>query len=498
MAEGSKITVYPGGRLLIDSSIIRGCGRWQGIEIIGDPNDSTFRFFGSVKHGNANISWSTIADALIGVKTSKGGFLGMSSDTMVNNGIHVFHNNYQYNDNSIVTLSLFKMLSALEGDSIGDPNAQDSIFLEELNNKRRTQCLLDSVKNVTYSNNIFWNHSLLSESDYGLAGHNLYSGQSNQLTITGNDFLVASNNSTIGIVYGSGMSVQNNYITKWPTYGGLITTDKPVVNGIWLKSVTGSTIQSNTIEGQHVGIGYYMNTSSPVTVTQVNLNNFNDNHCGLAVATDTFPIHLSSAINNYSNTIYLKTECNVFTDDSLAFAACGKILSQGTSTLAVGNKFYNVEDTCVWYNNGTLINYFPRNPGIPGVCCQEPYLGSRVLGYPVLINGTTITATDCVTGTPKPPNTNCATEVEQLSNPDFEQPKWEIAVRPNPSLNGFEITTSIENCGYKVYDLAGKEVESGSVSQGGIVGNNLGSGIYVLSVRNNDGKLSKSIKLIKI
>ncbi|MCC7298551.1 MAG: S8 family serine peptidase [Bacteroidia bacterium] len=498
MDSGSKITILPGGKLLIDSTTIRGCGRWKGIEIIGNPNDSTYRALGSTIHGNASITWSRISDALIAVRTNNGGFLAMSSDTLVNNGIHVLHNNYKYSDNSIVAQSLFKMNSKLYSDSILNFDPLDSVFLGEFNYSRRAQCLLDSVKNVTYSNNNFWPNSLLSESNHGLATHGILVNKSSQLTITGNEFEVSSNNSTIGIVNSNNINVTENNISKHAKYGGQIYSDSPITRGIWLKNVSGSTIQGNYIENQFVGVGYYTNSSTPITVTWVKENTFYDNICALAAATDTFPINLNSPINNYNNTIYLKTECNVFTDDGLAFAACGKILPQGTSTLSVGNKFNNVEDTCVWYNNGTLINYFPRNPTLPGVCCQEPYLGSRVLGYPVLINGTTITATDCVTGAPKPGGTNCAPEVEQLSNSNFEQPKWEIAVRPNPSLSGFEITTSIENSRYYLYDLTGKEVESGSVSQGGIVGNNLGSGIYVLSVRNKNGKLSKSIKLIKI
>lgn len=72
MTQGSSISVLPGGRLIIDSSSLVGCGRWKGIKIYGNGSDSSWRILNSTIHGNALITNSAISDAIEGVKTLNG------------------------------------------------------------------------------------------------------------------------------------------------------------------------------------------------------------------------------------------------------------------------------------------------------------------------------------------------------------------------------------------------------------------------------------------
>lgn len=497
MTQGSSISVLPGGRLIIDSSSLVGCGRWKGIKIYGNGSDSSWRILNSTIHGNALITNSAISDAIEGVKTLNGGFIAAVGNDFTNNGIHIIHKQYRYPDHSIITQNTFKMLSAFSYNNLGNPCSNDSVFLNELAGTARSQCVIDSVTTLTYSDNIFLNTRLPSENSNGLNFHSIFTLQSKNLNITGNTFKEFSNTAAIVAKNSTKLNIQNNTINRQSTYGLQLRLDTFNVNGIWLKAVTNSLIESNTIQHVNIGISYYMSTTVPQLPTLVKYNLLDNNYCGLAVATDTFPLNLAYPLNNYLDTIYLQTECNVFSDDATAFVACGKIIPQGNMNIASGNKFYSCGDTAICFNQRNKIKYYYYSGST--TCCQEPYYPlTGQINPPVLLNGTLVSENDFNKINAANKNSNCLPEPPELDSLKAN-PVIDLKVRPNPSSESFEINfENKSHLEYSIYTIQGLKVENGTVSNGQTIGVELKHGLYLLVVKNTEGTFSQTIKIIKL
>jgi len=497
MTQGSGISVLPGGRLNIDSSSLVGCGRWKGITIYGNGSDSSWRILNSAIHGNALITNSAITDAIEGVKTVNGGFIAAVGNDFTNNGIHIIHKQYRYPDHSIITQNTFKMLSAFSYNNFGNLSSNDSVFLNELAGQARSQCVIDSVTTLTYSDNIFLNTRLPSENSNELNYHNIFTLQTKNLNIAGNTFKEFSNTAAIAAKNCTKLNIQNNTINRQSTYGLQLRLDTFRVNGIWFKEVTNSLIENNTIQHLNIGIGYYLSTTVPKLPTLVKYNLLEDNNCGLAVATDTFPLNLAYPLNNYFDTIYLQTECNVFSDDVTAFVTCGKIIPQGNINTATGNKFYSCEDTAICSNLGTKINYFYYAGST--TCCQEPYLSlTNDIDPPVIINGNLVSKNDFSKKISANKNLNCLPEPPELDSVKVTA-VFDLKVRPNPSSESFEITfDNKSHIEYSIYTIQGLKVENGTVSNGQTIGLELKQGVYLLIVKNTEGTFSQTIKIMKL
>jgi hypothetical protein len=369
--------------------------------------------------------------------------------------------------------------------------------LNELAGQARSQCVIDSVTTLTYSDNIFLNTRLPSENSNELNYHNIFTLQTKNLNIAGNTFKEFSNTAAIAAKNCTKLNIQNNTINRQSTYGLQLRLDTFRVNGIWFKEVTNSLIENNTIQHLNIGIGYYLSTTVPKLPTLVKYNLLEDNNCGLAVATDTFPLNLAYPLNNYFDTIYLQTECNVFSDDVTAFVTCGKIIPQGNINTATGNKFYSCEDTAICSNLGTKINYFYYAGST--TCCQEPYLSlTNDIDPPVIINGNLVSKNDFSKKISANKNLNCLPEPPELDSVKVTA-VFDLKVRPNPSSESFEITfDNKSHIEYSIYTIQGLKVENGTVSNGQTIGLELKQGVYLLIVKNTEGTFSQTIKIMKL
>lgn len=508
MDINSKITVNPAGYLNLDNVKIYSCDRWNGIEIKGNTASSANRMLGSPTHGSAKIKNSELAFASIAVHLREGGYAQIENNQFVNNGIHIRHANYPYADLSIVQNNVFhfidpRICSGSGMNGCGYLNYKGYIpgYSTYFN---RYYIQIDSIKNATYQNNMF-HYSINSKLKISeRRGKDFYINNSENITIKYNQFNAVCNLHTFEALNSNKITLNGNIFTQMNSvgnynfWGDKLFNENLQINPVYFKETKNSRIENNQMLAGNVGLEFYDKGTAAEPKTLVFGNKFNGPTYGIAAASDTMPIGLSTAVNNYTDTVHVFTECNEFTNNSVAFVGCGNLLKQGSTNSATGNKYYSsTVERCLFYKTGNAVEY---NYFIQILYTIEEAKNTPSNNFNLLFNGIPVT-NSYITTISKSRNLSCT------SNPNYSSIQnnlgsnnliENILISPNPTTSEFILSNNERNIiQFELLDVAGKLIFGGFLSgTEEKIGHNLKAGIYFLNVKINGE--SKTWRLVKI
>jgi hypothetical protein len=406
--EFNKITVDPGGKLIVDGGkLTTGCDndKWSGIEVLGTPSQSQFPVGGQVQQGVVELNNATIENASFGVAlhrhhpyTLGGGILKATNSTFKNNLQAVSF--FDYENFSPSSNTPFRNLSLIRGCTFTlDDNYPFSYFSKHIYMNEVSGVIITNNTNFTdersaglseveqgagiYSLNAQFTvrNSSFSNLRFGINAQNISSVRT--FSVRGSSFI----NNHIGV----NTRAVNNFTVAEDTFsiGGYMQSI-PSLNddlnhtGVFIDRSTGFILEGNTFTGNEdnalsVPIGVCArNTNLDEKGNNVlDFNSINDNTFNLLDYGNLANLSNRGSLTDGGLT-YL---CNISPQDGNAtdFAvdidgtiALKQIASGG---VAAGNQFSN-------NNNGNPLSDFDNQ----GAKIEYYYFGNGTREEPIYID----------------------------------------------------------------------------------------------------------------
>lgn len=476
----AKFNVTNGTLNLTNANIV-GCAEWNGIVI--DGSNSTL-----------NMSGGTVSEAVVGITSKNRGTLNVTQGEFDNNMVHIGFSQNGVVNSSLISFNKFGNLN-LNTPSCTHPD------LPGWNIVNKPMVYLEQVTGPTLVGNEF----ICNNTNNAIIVEGIQSKGSNSLTISNNSdqgYLSRG----INIREGNALSIGDNTFNfrYFPPLDMFNSRSNWTNTGILMVDTKGSTVDRNLVTDADEGIAYYLNTTVPVTNTNITRNRMENCFWGLVSATKENPATSVAPYQNSSaQTIYVQVNCNTFNSCNYGWIGTGTYQNQGSSGNPVNNSFNSITgwNTCVM----GLINYYRTF----GVNNYNPYF--TVNGI-VNLDGNSINTTNrfslCFQDVTTINNNSCTNKRSTTAQDPIDAPKnakgieIKVSSYPNPFTKEIElrIENNEDNKTFKVefYDLTGKVILSENVSNISQTfdTSDWAVGIYFIRVSNSDGTIYQQ-KLVK-
>ncbi|MEZ4722333.1 MAG: T9SS type A sorting domain-containing protein [Flavobacteriales bacterium] len=510
----TRLVVEQGGQLNIDGSTLTSCDQWMGIEVWGDagnPDRTVGQFHGSINMDHSTISNADIAIMIGGRSGSDyqpgfaGGIFNISSGNIfINNIVHMMVSEYEFDYGGLVEQSNFY--------PIMDDNSLVCFFESNTivtNTDNRKHLYLDGCNDVTFSENFFFDPWIDSTtinywagSDYFLQVGYLQNIDGN-MTFDDNDVEVWIElgatfvcNSCNNVLFSDNSvnSVQPTPkcfdLTSGSGYdliGNNIGSSNVTGCGIIATSVTDLLLRDNVIASYNSGLEFYPNAAQGQD-SYVENNTFNGMLKGIVVNEVDDPFWGTQPSNSYF--IRLKTYCNSFNTAQYAIYGAGKLVTQGTGSVAAGNVFNttaNWYDIAWWSGSPSFDYYYEQNT--PGHQPSTSYGGSELM-FSAPLTSTSVNPIGINDGGV------CTYSLPAYKRGESEDAGIEtdlgLAAYPNPNNGEFDLkwTPSEAPGRIVIFNAMGQVVHSAvlQANQGStqVALSKLGSGVYYVKLSMNE------------
>lgn len=366
MDDCVRVTVKPGGHLILDSVVVSSCNNWQGLIVDKDITGNGF-----LEMYRSHVSYATV-----GVLSKNGAKVQCDKDTFENNYTHIgiLGENDASQDSVRIVGSFFgrvrKDFTTIT-QSCGHDDWDGIIKYKNLagdTDRWRPYVFIDKAQDVVIGGSEFALDEFYRPPAPDTIPLNLYNGRIALISTNSSEIDIVENNFRVVTERHVLVKDITSYISKVRGNrfnGGLASNFLGnLVTGVYVEDADSLNIHGNNFNDYDRAIEFYGSGNEPDTIYDNRIENCD---VGLAVAPAEFPINIDSTANTSTATIKLQIHCNRFSGNTIAIAGSGNMENQQAgftqNDADAGNKFVsNVDWDIVWQDSDTdHFTYFTSN-----------------------------------------------------------------------------------------------------------------------------------------
>lgn len=496
MDDCVRVTVKPGGYLILDSVVVSSCNNWQGLIVDKDITGNGF-----LEMYRSHVSYATV-----GVLSKNGAKVQCDKDTFENNYTHIgiLGENDASQDSVRIVGSFFgrvrKDFTTIT-QSCGHDDWNGIIKYKNLagdTDRWRPYIFIDKAQDVVIGGSEFALDEFYRPPVPDTIPLNLYNGRVALLSNSSSEVDIIENNFRVTAQRHILVKDITSYISKVRgnrLNGGLANNFLGnIVTGVYVEDADSLNIHGNNFNDYDRAIEFYGSGNEPDTIYDNRIENCD---VGLAVAPAEFPINIDSTANTSTATIKLQIHCNKFSGNTIAIAGSGNLEDQEGGITEfdadAGNKFVsNIDWDIVWQDNDTplMVYYTSSQSDTPNHNVNKPIVFMNSLQ---VVNSSFESDTSLKSDASKflfdnfcraflKTDPNTFTNVKEAK----EKLKVDAKIYPNPFNNSINIEVRKETAqgAIVVFDILGKEILRqqfrGNSTQ--IPTGQLSSGFYILMI----------------